>query len=180
MSNGLIAARADQDPLVAVAHATAAVKLPKKFHVFHQWHFWKAANVQEDSASAEYPVVAASHSQQNSGVMRKTVCQPINGASRQANSKVTSDRLRIFHNMLNLIQTTPRNFSVTMHKPQHIATRGTRTHVHLHRPIGFAPNELIAKTRAEISCVIAASAVGHNNLRFWRSVAQMLKKWAYQ
>jgi hypothetical protein len=67
-----------------------------------------------------------------------------------------------------------------MHEPEHVATRDERTHVHLNGAIGFAPNELIAKAHAEISSVIGAFAVGDNNLRFGRSVTQMLKKLAYE
>jgi hypothetical protein len=58
---------------MAVRHPTAAQKPAKKFHVFHDGHFWKAANINEDSAPAEHPVVTASHSEQVACVMRKTV-----------------------------------------------------------------------------------------------------------
>jgi len=37
----------------------------KKFYVFHQRHLGKSANVQEGSSSAEYAMIAASHSQQD-------------------------------------------------------------------------------------------------------------------
>src|SRR5919204_6725416 len=123
-------------------------------------------------------MIAAPHSQQDPRVMRKVVCQSINRVSRQANSEVTSNHLRIFYNTPNLIQTPPRNFGIDMHKPQHIATRNTCAYVHLRSSIGSGPNELIAKARAEISCAIDASAVCHNNLRTWRSVTQVPKKWA--
>jgi hypothetical protein len=123
-------------------------KQSKKFHIFHQGHSWKAADIQEDNASAEYPVVAASHSQQNSGVMRKTVGQPINRASRQANPKITASCIRIIQYARDFIQASLRDFGINMHKPEHFATRSTCTHVHLHSPIGFAPDELIAKPYA--------------------------------
>jgi hypothetical protein len=125
-------------------------------------------------------MVAASHSQQNPGVMPKSVGQPINRAWWQANSKITASDVRIIQYARDFIQTPMRNFGIDMHEPEHFATRSTSTHVHLHGPIGFASDELIAKAHTEISCVIGASAVGDNNLRFWRSDAQMLKKWAYE
>jgi len=165
---------------VAVADATAPVKLPKKFGVFHQRHFWKAANVQEDSASAEYSVVAASHSQQNSRVMRKTVRQPINSAWRQAYPEITASDLRIIHEALDLSQTSVRDFGINMDKPKDVTVRGTRANIHLYCSIAFAYDNLIAKAARKISRVIGASAVGDNNLRFWRSVTQVLKKWAYE
>jgi hypothetical protein len=49
------------------------MKAAKKFDVFHQGHLRKAANISEDSSPAEDSVVATSHSQQESGVMRKAV-----------------------------------------------------------------------------------------------------------
>jgi len=112
--------------------------------------------------------------------VRNAVRQSINGALRQANSKKTSRDLRVIHDLRDLVQTSPRNFGIDMHEPEHFATRSTCTHVHLHGSIGFAPDELIAKSHTEITCVIGASAVGHNNFRFWRSITQMLKKWAHE
>jgi hypothetical protein len=67
-----------------------------------------------------------------------------------------------------------------MHEPEHIATRSARAHVHLHGPIGLAPNELIAKVHAQLSRPIGASSVRDNNFRFGRSITQMLKKWTYE
>jgi hypothetical protein len=165
---------------VAVGHATVPPQPAKKFHVFHQWHFWKATNFQESSPSAEYPVVATSHSQQNPGVVRKAVRQSINWVLWQANPEVTSDYIRVLQYARDFIQASLRDFGIDMYEPEHVAARSTRAHVHLHCPIGVAPNELIAKARAESRCAVRASAVGHNNLRFWCSVAQMLKKWAYE
>jgi hypothetical protein len=77
-SDCLVAARAYQDSLVAVCHATMAMELANKSNVFHQRHLGKSANVQEDSSPAEYAVIAASHSQQNACVMRKAIRESIN------------------------------------------------------------------------------------------------------
>src|SRR2546423_9697206 len=104
-------------------------------------------------------MVTTSHSQQDPGIMRKAVRQSINGASRQTNSKKTSRDLRLIHDLLDLVQTSPRNFSIDMDKPKNVAMCGTCPSIHLHGPIGFTPDELIAKAHTEISCVIGASAV---------------------
>jgi hypothetical protein len=165
---------------LAAYHATVSPKQAKKLHVLHKRHFWKATNVQERRTPTEQPMVATPHSQQDPGIMRKAVRQSINGASRQTNSKKTSRDLRVIHDLLDLVQTSPRYFGIDMHEPEHFATRSTCTHVHLHGPIGFTPDELIAKPSSEVGCAIDASAVGDNNLRFWRSVTQVLKKWAYE
>jgi hypothetical protein len=37
----------------------------KEFHVFHQRHFRKTANIDEGRSAAEYPVIAAPYSQHN-------------------------------------------------------------------------------------------------------------------
>jgi hypothetical protein len=112
--------------------------------------------------------------------MREAVGQSINRLSRQANPKVASDHFRVLQYTSDFIQASLWDFGIDMQKPENVAMRSTRAQIHLHGPIGLTPNELIAKARAEISCVINASAVGDNNLRFWRSVTQMLKKWAYE
>jgi hypothetical protein len=125
-------------------------------------------------------MVATPHSQQDPGIMRKAVRQSINGASRQTNSKKTSRDLRVIHDLLDLVQTSPRNFGIDMDGPKDVAVRGTRANIHLYRSIALAYDNLIAKAGREISRAIGASAVGDNDLRFWRSVTQMLKKWAYE
>jgi hypothetical protein len=179
-ANGFVATRAGHDPLMAVQHATAALKEAKKFHVFHQGHFWKAADLEEGSPSTKYAVVATAHSQQNPGVMRKAVGQSINRVSRQANSKVASGDLWITQDALDLIQAVPWNFSIDMHKPKDVASRRIAGSIHLHCPIGLAPNDSIAKARTEIRRAISASAVGDNNLRLRCSVPQMLEELAYE
>ena len=63
-----------------------------------------------------------------------------------------------------------------MHEPKHVATGSAPAGIHLHGPIGFASNKLIAKARGKINRAIAASAVSDNNLSSSRSLAQMLKK----
>ena len=152
----------------------------KKFHVFHYRHVWKAANVEEYSAPAEYSVVATPHSQQDPGVVRKTVRQSINSSLRQANSKITASDIRIIQYARDFIQASVRHFGIDMHEPKDVTVRGTSARVHLDRSIALAYDNLIAKAGREISRVIGASAVGDNNFRFWRSVTQMLKKWAYE
>jgi hypothetical protein len=125
-------------------------------------------------------MVAAPHSQQNPGIMRNAVGESINPPSRQANSKKTACDFRIAHHTPDLTQTTPGNFGIDMDKPKNVAVCDTRPSVHLYRAITLAYNKLIAKTAREISRAVVASPVGDNNFRFWRSVTQMLKKWAYK
>lgn len=87
-------------------HATTAVESTEKFHIFHQRHLGESAYVEKGSSPAEYPVIAASHSQQNSCVMSKAVRESINQASGQANPEVTANQLRMSHDIRNLIQTS--------------------------------------------------------------------------
>jgi hypothetical protein len=125
-------------------------------------------------------MVAASYLQQNPGVMRKSVGQPINRASRQAYPEITASDPRIIHEALDLGQTSLRNFGIDMDKPKDVTVRGTSAKIHLYRSIALAYDNLIAKAGREISGAIGASTVGDDNLRFWRSVTQVLKKWAYE
>ena len=148
----------------------------QKFYVFHQRNLGKSANIDEYGSPAENAVIAASHSQENAGVMSKAVRKSINQASRQANSEVTANDLRVMHDAVNLVQTSLRDFSVHMHEPKHVAAGSARAGIHLHGSIGFASNKLIAKARGEINRAIAASTVSDNNFSSGRSLVQMLKK----
>jgi hypothetical protein len=141
---------------------------------------WKPTDVQEGRAPTEESMVAAPHSQQNPGVMRKAVSQSINRASWQANSKVTARDFWIIHDALDLIQTFPRNFGIHMNKPKNVTVRDAAASVHLYRPIALACDKLIIKAVRKINGAIRAAAVGNNNLRAGRSLAQMRKKWPYK
>jgi hypothetical protein len=124
-------------------------------------------------------MVAAPHSQQNPSIMRKTVGESINPASRQTNSKVTTRDLWITHDALDLIQTFPRNFGINMHKPKDIAARGAATSVHLYCSITPGHDKLIAKIPREISRAIGASTICDNNLCPRRPRAKLVEKWPY-
>jgi hypothetical protein len=50
-----------------------AMKPAKKFHIFHQRHRGKSADLKKRGSPAEDSMIAASHSEQNPCVMRETV-----------------------------------------------------------------------------------------------------------
>jgi hypothetical protein len=156
------------------------VELAKKFCVFHQRDVGKSANVEEGSSPAENAVIAASHSQQNASVVSQAVCKSINQTWRQANSEITANDLWIIHDAPDLIQTLQWQFGIDMNKPKDLPARGTRAGIHLPSTTAPALNEPIAKSSSELSRAIEASAVHDNNLGFWRSLPEMLKKWPYQ
>lgn len=162
---------------MAAYHATAPPKQAKKLHVFHQGHFWKATNFEEGGPSAEYPVIATPHSQQNPGIMRKTIRQSINVRSRQANSKKTACSPGVVHDSLDLTQTSPRNFGIDMEKPENVTMRGASTNIHLYCPIAFAYDKLIAKARRKISRAVGASTIRDNDLHSGRALAQMREEY---
>jgi len=112
--------------------------------------------------------------------MSKAVRESINQASRQTNSEVTSSDIRIIHDAPNLIQTLEWQAGIDMDKPKDLPVRGARADIHLPATTAIAPDKLITKSGSEPICAIGASAVCNNNLRFRRSLAQMLKKWSYQ
>jgi len=156
------------------------VEPAKKFDVFHQRHLRKSAYVEEGSSPAENAMIAASHSQQDPCVMTKAVRQSINQTSRQANSEVTANHIRITHHAPNLIQTSPGNFGIDMDKPKDFPAGSACAGIHLHGATSLAFNELIAKFGSEPSRAIGASAVCDNDLRFRRPLAKVPKKRPYQ
>jgi hypothetical protein len=161
---------------MAACDATAVLKSAEKFHVFHQRDFRKSANVNEDRSPAEYPVVATSHPQQNPGVVCKTISPPVNQVLRQANSKKTACDSRIIHDVLDLLQTAPRNFGIDMDKPKGVAVCGARTGIHLYRPIAFTHDKLVARAENKFNRAIRASTICNDNLCARCPLAQMREK----
>src|SRR5437667_11419137 len=104
-------------------------------------------------------MVTTSHSQQDPGIMRKAVRQSINGASRHTNPKKTSRDFRVIHDLLDLVQTCPRNFGVDMDKPMNLVVCGTFLSIHLHGAIGFTLNDFSARTHSQLNDVIGSSAI---------------------
>ena len=112
--------------------------------------------------------------------MSKAVRESINQASRQANSEVTANDIRIIHDAPDLIQTLEWQFRIDMDKPKDLPARGARAGIHLPATTAIALDKPITKSGGEPICAIGASAVRDDNLRFRRSLAEMLKKWSYQ
>ena len=179
-SDCFVAARAYHNSLLAVYHATVAMKPAKKFDIFHQRHRGKSANINKCTSPTEDSMIAAAHSEQHACVMRETVRQPINQPSRQANPKIAADNIRIVHDARDLIQTLQWHFDIRVDKPKDLPVRGVRPGIHLPGTTPLALNEPIAEACREISRPIDASTVGDNNFGSRRSLAQMLKKRAYQ
>jgi len=156
------------------------MKPAKKIDIFQQRHRGKSANIHKRSSPTEDSMIAASYSEQHAGVMRETVCQPINQASRQANPKIAADNVRMLHDARDLIQTLQWHFDIRVDKPKDLPVRGVCPSIHLRSPTPLALNKPIAMTCSEVSGVIRTSAIGDNNFGSGRSLAQMLKKRAYQ
>jgi hypothetical protein len=112
--------------------------------------------------------------------MGKAVRESINQASRQANSEVTANDIRIIHDARDLIQALEWEFRIDMDKPKDLPARGARAGIHLPGTTAIALNKLITKSGSEPICAIGASTVCDNDLSPGRSLAQMLKKWSYQ
>jgi hypothetical protein len=112
--------------------------------------------------------------------MSKAVRESIYQASRQADPKVTANDIRIIHDARDLIQTLRWKLAIDMDKPEDLAARGARANIHLPGTTAIARDKLITKSGSEPICAIGASAVCNNNLRFRRSLAQVLKEWSYQ
>jgi hypothetical protein len=163
-----------------VYHSAAATKPAKKFHIFHQWHLGKSADFSERTSPTKDSMIAASHSEQNACIMRKTVCQSIHGVWRQANPEKTAGNAWFSQYALDFSQAFLRHFHVRVQKPKDVAGCGTCAEVQLRSPIGLTHHELIAKACCEGSGSITASAICHNDFSFRRALAQLLQKRTYQ
>jgi hypothetical protein len=161
-------------------HSTPATQPSKKFCVFHQRHFRKPANIKEHIAPAEYPVIPTPHSKQDACVMCKAIRQSINWVWRQTNTEKAADGSWVIQHSGNFIQTFLRYFCIDVHEPKYVAPRAACAQIHLHGPIGLAPDKLIAKVLGKLRRSIGASPVCDNNFSFRRSLAQMSQKPTYQ
>ncbi len=151
---------------------------PEKFDILHQRNLWKAADLGKNAAPAKYSVITAPHSEQDTCVMRKAVCQAINRrVRRQADSEKTAGHTRIDHNASDFIKTSPRHFCIRMEKPEKIAARRGGTGVHLDGSPMFTQDHLVTEARGEIRSVIPASSVRDHDFRFRSALAQMSQKW---
>jgi hypothetical protein len=141
-----------------------AVKSAKKFHVFHKRHIRKPSSIDKRRPPAENSMIAASHPEQESGVMRETVRQSVNNTPRQADSKETATDFGIAQYAANLIQTSRWNLGVCMQEPENIATGRAGPGVHLCRTATFAaPNQLIAEPHRKPIRAVGACAIDNNN-----------------
>ena len=126
-------------------------------------------------------MIAASHPEEEPGVMRKAVGKSINKRSRQANPKVTATHCWIAQYAVNLVQARAWHFSVDVQEPENVAACRTSPSVHLCRSAAFAsPDKLIAKAFAQSIGAVAACTVDDNNFSFRRALTEMREKLAYQ
>jgi hypothetical protein len=158
--------------------ATASVKSPKKFHIFHERHLGKCSSINKRCSPAENSMIAASHPKEKPSVMRKPIGQPVHSRLRwQANPKETATYCWITHYSRNLIQRFQRNFGVCMQKPENIAGCSLGSGVHLFRPAAFdALDHLIAKSFGQPIGAVSTRAVDDNNFRPTGALAQIREK----
>jgi hypothetical protein len=162
--------------------ATAAAESPKKFHIFHERHVWKSPRLNKRCSSAEHSMIAASHPEQESRVMRKAIRQSVySRGGRQADPKEAATDFWIAHYPPNLIQRFQRHFGVCMQKPENIAARDIGSGIHLFGAAALAvPDNLIAQALRQLVSPVSACTIDDNNFRPTCSFAQSREKWAYQ
>jgi hypothetical protein len=164
-----------------VRDAAAMAKSSKEFHIFHKRHIRKSPSLHKRTPPAEHSMIAASHSEQKSRVMRKTVCQPVyRRRGRQPDPEETATDFWIAHYATNLIQRFQRHFGVGVQKPENIAVCGIDSEIHLPGAAALAAsNNLIAESVRQSTGTVSARAIDDNNFRPAGSVSKIRKKRAY-
>src|SRR5207245_11760615 len=89
-SDCFISAWACHNSLLTTHYASAVTKPAKQFHIFHQRHLGKSANINKCSLPAEHSMIPASDSEQHACVMRESVREPINGVCWQVNAEIAA------------------------------------------------------------------------------------------
>ena len=129
------------------------------------------------AAVTKYPVIAAAHPQQNPGVMRKLVGQPVDEArSRQTNSEKPADDFRFGKAKADLVETMRRHLYIDMNKPEHVAARRRRPCVHLSGTTCTCPDQTVAKRAGKLRRGIGASAIDDDNFCLWCAGPQAAQK----
>jgi hypothetical protein len=162
--------------------ATAAAESPKKFHIFHERHVWESPRVNKRCSPAEHSMIAASHPEQESRVMRKAIRQSVySRRDRQADPKETATDFWTAHYPPNFIQRFQWHFGVCVQKPQDIAACCVGSNVHLFGTAAIAASDnLIAEALRQLVGAVSARAIDDNNFRSTSSLAQVREKRAYQ
>jgi hypothetical protein len=151
--------------------------LAKKLNVFHQSELRKTADLRKNFAPAEKTVISAPHSQQQSGVVTETVCQPIDGIfPRQSNAKKPADYLSILQRLFNFSERSGRHLSIGVKEPENIGARDLSPGVHLRGTIRFYLNEAITKAGGKIDSLVSTHPVGDNDLSFRGTLTQTTKR----
>jgi hypothetical protein len=127
-------------------------------------------------------MIAASHPEKESRVMRKAVRQSVYGrCGRQADPKETATDFWIAHYPPNLTQRVLWHFRVCVQEPKNIAACSIRSDIHLFGTTALAaPDNPIAETFRQLAGSVSARAIDDNNFRPAGSLAQVREKRAYQ
>jgi hypothetical protein len=173
----LVAARTNDDALRNYHYTTRAPKFAKKFNVFHQIEFRKTIYLRKDFAPAEKTVIAAAHSQQQSGVMTETVSQSINGISpRNSDAKKSAGNVSILQSLFHFSDRSGWHLSIGMKKPENTSARDLGTRIHLPTAIWSCLHNTIAMVLRRIDRSIIARAICDNHFRVRGTFAQVAKK----
>ena len=122
-------------------------------------------------------MIAATHPQQNTRVMREFVGQPVDQSrTRQSDSEKSADHARFGQRAPDFVQTTFRHGKIDMQEPEDAATRDVRAGIHLRGPVRPRFHNLGASFFHRFGRSIGASAVGHDNFRVRSVNAEMLQK----
>ena len=152
--------------------ATAAAESPKKFNIFHERHVWKSSHVIKCCSSAEDSMIAASHPEHQSRVMRKSIRQSVyNRRGRQTDPEETATDFLIAHYPPNFIQRVRRHFGVCVQKPQNITASYACPCVHLRSSSPLRVYNAIAQGHSQFRRAVVAAAVGDNDFCIRGSVA---------
>ena len=90
-ANFFIASRAYDEPFAGVRNSTASVQHTKKFHILQDGRLRKPSELFEELPPAKNAMITASHPQQDSSVVSKVICEPVNERRLgQSNAEVTA------------------------------------------------------------------------------------------
>src|SRR5207253_9728543 len=125
-SDCFISAWACHNSLLTTHYASAVTKPAKKFHIFHQRHHGKSANINKCSLPAEHSMIPASDSEQHACVMHESVREPINGVCWQVNAEIAAGDGPVIQYPRNFRYTFLRHFGIYVHEPKDVAGRRAR------------------------------------------------------
>ena len=144
---------------------------PIKLRVLEQRHIWITADGEKIVPPTEDPVIAITSAEQFHGEISAGIADAVNELMPpETNPETAADHFSILQRVRDVFKTPARYFTISMHKPENIAARNSRTGIHLRRAPAAASREAVAQFGDRFGYIFGTSGVDQNDFRKRRTL----------